>query len=184
MTPLRQKMIRELELHRKSPRTVHAYVTAVAQLAQHYGRSPDTISIEEVREFLHYLITQWMWVLLGIDITNCRCCGRHCTGKPSGRRKAHQPVRPLDGTGKGPPPGTPPKPKPAMTQPLDYPGTASRPPRAGGRFAPLPTRTLLLDGLLSSFPDRIFRTPPQPHRPTRPATPTEPFGVIAARPPA
>jgi len=35
MTPLRQKMIHELQLHRKSPRTVEAYVTAVAQLAQH-----------------------------------------------------------------------------------------------------------------------------------------------------
>lgn len=58
MTPLRQKMIRELQLHRKSPRTVEAYVTAVAQLAQHYGRSPDAISIEEVRDFLHHLITE------------------------------------------------------------------------------------------------------------------------------
>ncbi len=58
MTPLRQKMIRELELHRKSPRTVEAYVRAIAQLAQHYRRSPDAISIEEVRDFLHYLITR------------------------------------------------------------------------------------------------------------------------------
>lgn len=56
MTPLRQKMIRELELHRKSPKTVAAYVTAVAQLAAHYGRSPESISLEEVRSFLHYLI--------------------------------------------------------------------------------------------------------------------------------
>ena len=58
MTPLRAKMIRELELHRKSPDTVEAYVTAVAQLAQHYGRSPDEIAIEEVRDFFHYLITE------------------------------------------------------------------------------------------------------------------------------
>jgi integrase/recombinase XerD len=58
MTPLRQKMIRELELHRKAPSTIEAYVTAVAQLAQHYGRSPEAISLEEVRDFLHYLITQ------------------------------------------------------------------------------------------------------------------------------
>lgn len=58
MTPLREKMIRELELRRKSPRTVEAYVTAVAQLAGHYRRSPDAISVEEVRDFLHYLITQ------------------------------------------------------------------------------------------------------------------------------
>jgi integrase/recombinase XerD len=58
MTPLRQRMIRELELHRKSPKTVEAYVTAVAQLAAYYGRSADRIALEEVRDFLHYLITE------------------------------------------------------------------------------------------------------------------------------
>ena len=57
MTPLRQKMIHELELHRKSPNTIEAYVTAVAQLARHYGRSPDAIAVEEIRDFLHHLIT-------------------------------------------------------------------------------------------------------------------------------
>ena len=57
MTSLRQRMIRELELHRMSPRTVTAYVTAVAQLAEHYGRSPDQLSVEEIRDFLHHLIT-------------------------------------------------------------------------------------------------------------------------------
>src|SRR5437870_2787967 len=58
MTPLRRKMIRELELHRKSPKTVEAYVTAVAQLARHYNRSPDQITVEQIRDFLHYLITE------------------------------------------------------------------------------------------------------------------------------
>jgi integrase/recombinase XerD len=58
MTPLRNKMIRELELHRKAPGTIKQYVTAVAELARHYGRSPDLISIEEVRDFIHHLITQ------------------------------------------------------------------------------------------------------------------------------
>ena len=58
MTPLRQKMIRELELHRKSPRTIEAYVAAVAQLAMHYRRSPEQITVEEIRDFLHYLITE------------------------------------------------------------------------------------------------------------------------------
>ncbi len=57
MTPLRQKMIRELELHRKSTHTIEAYVTAVAQLARHCGRSPDAIAVEEIRDFLHHLIT-------------------------------------------------------------------------------------------------------------------------------
>jgi len=58
MTALRKRMIHELELHRKSPRTIEAYVTAVAQLAGHYGRSPDRITLEEVRDFLHHLIAE------------------------------------------------------------------------------------------------------------------------------
>jgi integrase/recombinase XerD len=58
MTPMRKRMIHELELHRKSPKTIEAYVTAVAQLARHYGRSPDHISLEQVREFLHHLIVE------------------------------------------------------------------------------------------------------------------------------
>lgn len=57
MTPLRQRMIRELELHRKSPSTVEAYLSAVIQLAQHHRRSPDQLSVEEIRSFLHHLIT-------------------------------------------------------------------------------------------------------------------------------
>ena len=58
MTPLRQQMIRELELRRKSPNTVEAYVRAVAGLATYYRRSPDQIELEEVRSYLHYLITE------------------------------------------------------------------------------------------------------------------------------
>ena len=57
MTPLRAKMIYELELYRKAPATIEAYVSAVAQLAQHYHRSPDRLTVEEVRDFLHHLIT-------------------------------------------------------------------------------------------------------------------------------
>lgn len=57
MTPLRAKMIRELQLHRKAPKTAEAYVTAVAQLGRFCGRSPEKISLEEVRDFLHHLIT-------------------------------------------------------------------------------------------------------------------------------
>jgi integrase/recombinase XerD len=56
MTPLRQRMIRELELRRKAPGTVSSYVKAVEELARYYRRSPDGISIEEVRDYLHFLI--------------------------------------------------------------------------------------------------------------------------------
>lgn len=56
MTPLRQKMIRELELQRLQPGTVKQYVAAVVGLAQFYHRSPDKLSAEEVRSYLHYLL--------------------------------------------------------------------------------------------------------------------------------
>jgi len=35
---------------------IEAYVSAVSQLAKHYQRSPEAISREEVRDFLHHLI--------------------------------------------------------------------------------------------------------------------------------
>ena len=56
MTPLHKRMIRELELHRKAPSTIKQYVKAVEDLAKYYGRSPDRIAKEEIRDFLHYLI--------------------------------------------------------------------------------------------------------------------------------
>ncbi len=58
MTPLRQQMIRELELQRKSPRTIVAYVSAVEQLAAYFRRSPDQIAVEEIRGYIHSLVTQ------------------------------------------------------------------------------------------------------------------------------
>jgi site-specific recombinase XerD len=51
-------MIRELELQRKSPKTIKAYLAAVAELARHFGRSPDSLSIEEIRDHVHHLIAK------------------------------------------------------------------------------------------------------------------------------
>lgn len=56
MTPLRAKMIRELELQRKAPKTIDRYVSSVAELAAFYNRSPDKISLEEIRSYVHHLI--------------------------------------------------------------------------------------------------------------------------------
>lgn len=58
MTPARQRMIRELQLQRKSEFTIKAYVAAVSQLARHYNRSPDQISRAEVRQYVHYMIAE------------------------------------------------------------------------------------------------------------------------------
>ena len=58
MSPLRQALIRELQLHRRSTNTIKAYVASVRQLAEFYGRAPDQLSIEEVRSWIHHLITE------------------------------------------------------------------------------------------------------------------------------
>jgi integrase/recombinase XerD len=54
-TPLRQKLIEDLQLHGLSSRTQEMYVTAVRQLAEHYRKSPDQISEVELRTYFLYL---------------------------------------------------------------------------------------------------------------------------------
>jgi site-specific recombinase XerD len=54
MTELRKRMIETLQLRGYSLRTQECYVRAVRQLAQHYQKSPDLITNEELRDyFLH-----------------------------------------------------------------------------------------------------------------------------------
>lgn len=54
MTTLRKRFTEDLELHGYSPRTVDAYVRAVRQLAEHYRKSPDLITEEELRQYFLY----------------------------------------------------------------------------------------------------------------------------------
>jgi len=54
MTSLRQRMLEDLQLRGLSENTQEAYVRAVRQLAEHYGRPPDQITDEDLRQyFLH-----------------------------------------------------------------------------------------------------------------------------------
>jgi integrase/recombinase XerD len=55
MTHLRQRMIEDMQLRGLSERTQEAYSRAVRQLAEHYGRSPDQISQDELRQYFLYL---------------------------------------------------------------------------------------------------------------------------------
>lgn len=56
MTPLRQRMIEDLQLRNLSPHTQRAYVRAVSQLAAYYRRSPDQLLREQVRAYLVHLV--------------------------------------------------------------------------------------------------------------------------------
>ena len=55
MTELRQRMIECLQLRGLSARTQESYVRAVRQLAEHYHKSPDLITEEELRHYFLYI---------------------------------------------------------------------------------------------------------------------------------
>ena len=51
MTPLRQRLIEDLQLRGMSARTPERYVRAVRQLAEHYHPSPDCLTEEDLRQY-------------------------------------------------------------------------------------------------------------------------------------
>src|SRR6266849_6205212 len=55
MSELRKRMIECLQLRGLSERTQESYVRAVRQLAEHYHKSPDLITEEELRQYFLYL---------------------------------------------------------------------------------------------------------------------------------
>lgn len=55
MTPLRQRMLEDMQLRGLSPKTQRCYVQAVQHFAQHFDKSPALISEEELRQYFLYL---------------------------------------------------------------------------------------------------------------------------------
>jgi len=58
MTPLRQRMIEDMQLRGFSARTQECYVAAVRQLADHYHTRPDRLSEEDLRQYFLYLANE------------------------------------------------------------------------------------------------------------------------------
>jgi integrase/recombinase XerD len=58
MTPLRQRMIEDMQLRNLSAETQRAYVHYISGLAQFYRTSPERLSLEEIREYQLYLINE------------------------------------------------------------------------------------------------------------------------------
>lgn len=55
MTPLRQRMLEDMQLRGLAARTQESYVRAVEQLAKHYQKSPELLTEEELRLYFLYL---------------------------------------------------------------------------------------------------------------------------------
>ena len=43
MTPLRKRLIEEMEIRNYAPKTIRLYVDNVARLARYYGKKPDCL---------------------------------------------------------------------------------------------------------------------------------------------
>jgi integrase/recombinase XerD len=71
MTPLRQRFIEDMQLRGYSARTQEAYARAVRQLAEHYHRSPDLLTEEELREYFLYLANEKKWARASTTIALC-----------------------------------------------------------------------------------------------------------------
>ena len=51
MSPLRRRMIEDMTIRKFAPKTQHDYLQRVKNFAIHLGRSPDTASSEDVRDY-------------------------------------------------------------------------------------------------------------------------------------
>ena len=58
MTPLRQRMLEDMQVRNFSPRTQATYVQQITQFARHFRRPPDTLGPEEIRAYQIYLTTE------------------------------------------------------------------------------------------------------------------------------
>lgn len=57
MTILREQMKRTMELKGYSQRTQAAYLRSVERYAQHYGKSPALFGTEDIKAYLHRIVT-------------------------------------------------------------------------------------------------------------------------------
>ena len=74
MTPLRQRMIEEMQLRGFAETTQKSYVYTVRRLAAYYDRSPDQITDDEIRSYYLYLRNekQLAWSSLQVTIQALR----------------------------------------------------------------------------------------------------------------
>ena len=73
VTPLRQRMTEDMRMRKLEPRTQEAYIRAVRKLSVFLKRSPDTATVEELRNFqLHLVDTGTSPITLNATLTGLK----------------------------------------------------------------------------------------------------------------
>jgi site-specific recombinase XerD len=84
MTPLRQRLIEDMQLRNLSPVTIEKYVHYVAKFAKFFGRSPERLTAEHVRQYqLHLLSKKVSWSTFNQSL----CALRFLYGTTLGRKE-------------------------------------------------------------------------------------------------
>ena len=72
-TPLRQRMLDDMRMRKLEPKTQQAYIRAVRKLAAHLKRSPETATVEDLRNFqLHLVDTGTSPITLNATLTGLK----------------------------------------------------------------------------------------------------------------
>lgn len=56
MTPLRQRMLEDMQIRNLSPATQYAYIGQVARYARHFGKCPSLLGPQEIRDYQIHLL--------------------------------------------------------------------------------------------------------------------------------
>ena len=73
ISPLRRRMIEDMTVRNLSPATQRSYVHAVAKFSRFFGRSPDTLTLEDVRTFQVHLASKGVaWASLNQTVAALR----------------------------------------------------------------------------------------------------------------
>jgi integrase/recombinase XerD len=97
MTPLRQRMLEDLQLRNYSEHTIRAYLRCVADVAKHFGTSPEHLGPEQVRTYQLFLVQekQVAWPSVVQTVCALRFFYRVTLGRPAMLEYIAPPRRPF-----------------------------------------------------------------------------------------